>query len=52
MVPLQRLPMMFEQRQLHALAVTASSYTSGQHYTFFDAAQPITPNIGVDCLHE
>ena len=41
MVPLERLPMMFEQKQLHALAVTASSYTSGEHYTFFDAAQPI-----------
>ena len=43
MVPLQRLPMMFEQRHLHALAVTASSYTSGEHFTFFDAAQPIEP---------
>jgi NTE family protein len=43
MVPLDRLPMMFEQRHLHALAVTASSYSSGEHHTFFDAAQPITP---------
>ena len=43
MVPLERLPMMFEQRHLHALAVTASSYTSGEHYTFFDAAQAIAP---------
>jgi NTE family protein len=43
LVPLQRVPMMFEQRQLHALAVTASSYTTGEHYTFFDAAQPVTP---------
>ena len=43
MVPLQRLPMMFEQRHLHALAVTASSYTSGEHFTFYDAAQPIEP---------
>jgi len=41
LVPLERLPMMFEQRQLHAFAVTASSYTSGEHFTFFDAAQPI-----------
>jgi len=43
LVPLERLPMMFEQRQLHALAVTASSYSGGQHYTFYDAASPIEP---------
>jgi len=43
LVPLDRLPMMFEQRQLHALAVTASSYTSGEHYTFYDSAQPVEP---------
>jgi NTE family protein len=43
MVPLERLPLMFEQRHLHALAVTASSYSSGEHHTFFDAAQPVTP---------
>jgi len=43
LVPLERLPMMFEQRQLHALAVTASSYSSGEHYTFYDAAQPVEP---------
>ena len=43
LVPLDRLPAMFEQRHLHALAVTASSYTSGEHFTFFDAAQAIEP---------
>ncbi len=43
LVPLDRLPMMFKQRQLHAFAVTASSYTSGEHFTFFDAAQAIEP---------
>ncbi len=43
MVPLERLPAMFEQKHLHALAVTASSYTSGEHFTFFDAAHPIEP---------
>jgi NTE family protein len=42
-VALDRLPQVFQQRQLHALAVTASSYTTGDHFTFFDAAQPITP---------
>jgi len=43
LVPLQRLPMMLEQGHLHALAVTASSYSSGEHYTFFDAAKPVAP---------
>ena len=43
MVPLDRLPMIFEQKHLHALAVTASSYTSGEHVTFYDAAEPIEP---------
>jgi NTE family protein len=43
LVPLDRLEAMFEQRQLHALAVTASSYTSGEHYTFYDSAQAIEP---------
>jgi NTE family protein len=43
MVPLQRLPEMFAGGHLHALAVTASSYTSGEHVTFYDAAQPIEP---------
>jgi NTE family protein len=43
LVPLERLPMMLAQRQLHALAVTASSYTSGEHYTFYSAAGRIDP---------
>ena len=43
LVPLERLSMMFAQRHLHAVAVTASSYSSGEHYTFYDSAQPITP---------
>ena len=43
LVPLQRLPLMLEQGHLQALAVTASSYSSGEHYTFYDAARPITP---------
>lgn len=37
LVPLERLPMLLQQRWLHALAVTASSYNSGEHYTFFSA---------------
>ncbi len=43
LVPLERLPAMLQQGHLHSVAVTASSYTSGEHYTFFDAAQPIAP---------
>jgi NTE family protein len=43
LVPLQRLPLMLAQGHLQALAVTASSYSSGEHYTFYDAARPITP---------
>jgi len=35
--------MMFEQRQLHALAVTTSSYTSGEHVTFYDTGVPVEP---------
>ncbi len=43
LVPLNRLPMMLEQKQLHALAVTASSYSSGEHVTFFNAAGKVDP---------
>lgn len=43
LVPLERLPLMLEQRQLHALAVTASSYSTGEHFTFYSAASPIEP---------
>jgi NTE family protein len=43
MVPLARLPEMFAGRHLRALAVTASSYSSGEHHTFYDAAVPIEP---------
>ena len=41
LVPLERLPFVMQQRQLHALAVTASSYTSGEHYTFYSMLQPV-----------
>ncbi len=43
LVPLERLPMVMTGGHLHALAVTASSYTTGEHYTFYNAAQPIEP---------
>ena len=43
MVPLQRLPGLFQAGQLQALAVTASSYSSGEHITFFDAHEDFEP---------
>ncbi|HVO07678.1 MAG TPA: patatin-like phospholipase family protein [Burkholderiaceae bacterium] len=43
MVPLARLRLMLRGRHLHGLAVSASSYTSGLHVTFYDAAAPIEP---------
>ncbi len=43
LVPLDRLPTLLAARHLHALAVTASSYSSGEHYTFYSAAQRIDP---------
>jgi len=43
MVPLPRLRLMLRSRHLHGLAVSASSYTSGLHVTFYDAAAPIEP---------
>jgi NTE family protein len=43
MVPLDRLPQLMRDGHLQALAVTASSYSSGEHVTFFDAAAPMAP---------
>ncbi len=43
LVPLARLRLMLRARHLHALAVSASSYSSGLHVTFYDAAAPIAP---------
>lgn len=42
-VPLDRLPRLLAGRHLQALAVTASSYTSGEHVTFYQAAAPVAP---------
>ncbi|MBL8326584.1 MAG: patatin-like phospholipase family protein [Rubrivivax sp.] len=41
LVPLERLPLVLQSRQLHALAVTASSYTGGEHFTFYTAREPV-----------
>ncbi|MET3496846.1 patatin-like phospholipase family protein [Variovorax boronicumulans] len=43
MVPLDRLPQLMQQGHIQALAVTASSYSSGEHVTFFEAARPMEP---------
>lgn len=43
MVPLVRLPRLIRKGHLTALAVTASSYSSGEHVTFFEAASPVQP---------
>ncbi len=43
LVPLERVPMLLAERHLHAWAVTASSYTSGEHVTFYDAATAVAP---------
>ncbi|MEZ5719552.1 MAG: patatin-like phospholipase family protein [Burkholderiaceae bacterium] len=43
MVPLVRLPRLIRQGHLQALAVTASSYSSGDHVTFFEAGERLDP---------
>ena len=45
LVPLDRLPQMLQQRHLQALAVTASSYTSGEHVTFYESAARSEPYV-------
>jgi NTE family protein len=43
LVPLERLPALLAAGQLRALAVTASSYSSGEHVTFYQSATPMAP---------
>jgi len=43
MVPLERMHALVQGGHLHALAVTASSYTSGEHVTFFEGAPGLEP---------
>ena len=40
---LDRLPRLMKEGHLDAVAISASSYTSGEHVTFYDSAQPIEP---------
>lgn len=43
LVPLERLPGLIQKGHLQALAVTASSYSSGEHITFFQGDAGLTP---------
>ena len=43
MVPRVRLPRLIRKGHLTALAVTASSYSSGEHVTFFESAAQVLP---------
>jgi NTE family protein len=44
-IDLKRLPALMEQGHLRALAITASSYSTGGHITFYDSQHAITPWI-------
>jgi len=43
MVPLERIPSLVRDGHLQALAVTASSYTSGEHFTFYEGDKRLMP---------
>lgn len=43
LVPLERLPELIRQGHVQALAVTASSYSSGDHITFFEGDKHLKP---------
>ena len=43
LVPLERLPALVRDGHLQALAVTASSYSSGDHITFFEGDKRLMP---------
>ncbi len=43
LVPLDRLPELVRQGHMQALAVTASSYSSGDHITFFEGDKRLMP---------
>jgi NTE family protein len=42
-IDLQRLPALLDQGHLKALAITASSYSTGEHVTFYESCQAVTP---------
>jgi NTE family protein len=43
LVPLERLPELVRQGHMQALAVTASSYSTGDHVTFFEGDKRLMP---------
>jgi len=43
LVPLDRLPELIRDGHIQALAVTASSYSSGEHVTFFEGDKRLMP---------
>jgi NTE family protein len=43
LVPLERLPYLIRKGHIQALAVTASSYSSGDHVTFFEGDKRLMP---------
>lgn len=43
LLPMARIPELIAQGHLHGVAVTASSYSSGDHVTFYDSVDTITP---------
>ena len=43
LVPLRRLPYLIRRGHLQALAVTASSYSSGEHITFYQGVRRLAP---------
>lgn len=45
LVPLERLPDLIRQGHMQALAVTASSYSSGEHVTFYEGDKRLRPWI-------
>jgi NTE family protein len=45
LVPLERLPALVRMGHMQALAVTASSYSSGDHITFFEGDKRLMPWI-------
>lgn len=42
-MPLERLPSLMSEGHLRALAITASSYSTGEHVTFYQSAHPMQP---------
>ncbi len=42
-VRFERLPLLLQDGHLQALAITASSYSTGEHVTFFESGTPLSP---------